>query len=250
MVAQVVTGYVPIANHPRTAQEYGKLGEQIFIPLVQAGVNVKRYMEPLEMTWLHKYVSRFKNPPKPMVADNPAKNTLAYHCVQHQKFAWLLKAAIEDPRPDVFVWLDYGIGHVPGVTPVVIGDYLDYVIKNPTELSIPGCWPTTNYQNFDWQTPCWRFCGGVLAVPRQCVHKLHKAVKTAALAHIDHAKTVEWEVNTLARAEIKGLLPPKTRWYQADHNETMFTGVSNGLASGGGGSGPAPVAPAASGGGA
>jgi len=30
-----------------------------------------------------------------------------------------------------------------------------------------------------------------------------------------------------ARAEIKGLLP-KHRWYQADHNATMFTGVANG----------------------
>lgn len=230
MGIQVVTGYVPIPGHPRSAEEYGKLGEKIFIPLVQAGVNVKRYMEPLDACWLHKYVNRFKTKPEPSVADNPAKNTLAYHIVQHQKFAWLLKAAIEDPRPDTFVWLDYGIGHVPGVTPVVVGDFLDKLVaKPPEQVTIPGCWPKTgglrSGSGVDFRIPCWRFCGGVLVVPRQKVHKLYKAVKTAALKHIDLTKNVEWEVNTLARVELASQHP--IRWYQADHNETMFTGYPN-----------------------
>ncbi len=218
---QVVTGYVPLKNFPRSAAEYGKLGEELFVPLVTAGVNVKRYMEPVDMCWLHKFVSRFKEPPYPSVADNPAKNTLAYHIVQHQKFAWLLKAAIEDPRPDAYVWLDYGIGHLDGVTPVVVGDFLDQVLANPHEaVSVPGCWPR-DPANIDLRTPCWRFCGGIMVVPRPLVHKLYKAVKTAALKHIEMTKNVEWEVNTLARAEIAGRVP--IRWYQADHNATMFT---------------------------
>lgn len=225
MVAvQVVTGYTPIINHPRSAAEYGKLGEDLFVPLVQAGVNVKRYMEPLEMSWLHKYVSRYNERPTPSVADNPAKNTLAYHCVQHQKFAWLLKAAIEDPRPDTYVWLDYGVGHVPGVTADVVATFLKSIRED--DFAIPGCWPK-DPDRVDFRTPCWRFCGGVLVVPRRRVHKLYKAVKTAALKHIDLTKNVEWEVNTLARAELAGQLP--ARWYQADHNETLFTGYANGL---------------------
>jgi hypothetical protein len=219
---QVVTGYIPIQGHPRTAEEYGKLGEKIFIPLVQAGVNAKRYMAPIEDCWLHKYVSRFKTPPAHSVADNPAKNTLAYHIVQHQKFGWLLKAAIEDPRPDVYVWLDYGIGHVPGVEPVVIGDFLDKIGRGIEDrVHIPGCWPK-DPEKVDFRYPCWRFCGGVVVVPRRRVHKLYKAIKTAALKHIDLTKNVEWEVNTMARAELANTVP--FRWYQADHNETMFTG--------------------------
>lgn len=230
MGAQIVTGYVPIKGHPRTAEEYGKLGQDLFVPLVTAGVNVKRYMEPLDTCWLHKYVDRFKqNPPYPSAADNPAKNTLAYHIVQHQKFAWLLKAAIEDPRPDTYIWLDYGIGHVPGVTPVVIGDFLDKVIANPPDrVTIPGCWPK-DAERVDLRTPCWRFCGGVMVVPRKLVHKFYKAAKTAALRHIDATKNVEWEVNTLARVELANTVP--MRWYQADHNETMFTGYDDGLKS-------------------
>lgn len=225
MGAQVVTGYVPIPGHPRTAAEYGKLGEEIFIPLVQAGVNCKKYMEPLEMCWLHKYVDRFKTKPTPSTADNAAKNTLAYHIVQHQKFAWLLKAAVEDPRPDTFIWLDYGIGHVPGVTSVEVGDLLDKVIANPPDkVTIPGCWPK-DADKVDFRYPCWRFCGGLLVVPRQRIHKLYKAVKTAALKHIDLTNNVEWEVNTLARVELASQVP--INWYQADHNETMFTGYPN-----------------------
>lgn len=222
---QVVTGYVPIPGHPRTAEEYGKLGEEVFIPLVQNGVNAKKYMEPIEMCWLHKYVTRFKEKPAPSVADNPAKNTLAYHIVQHQKFAWLLKAAIEDPRPDVYVWLDYGVGHVPGVTANVVWDFLERVKAATVEkVTIPGCWPK-DPEKIDLRYPCWRFCGGVLVVPRLRVHKLYKAVKTAALRHIDMTKNVEWEVNTLARVEQANQVP--IRWYQADHNETMFTEFPN-----------------------
>lgn len=226
---QVVTGYVPISNHPRTAKEYGELSEKVFGPLAGAGVPIKRYMEPVQATWLWKYISRGKRLPSSSTHDNPAKNTLEYHCVQHQKFGWLLKAAIEDPRPDTYVWIDFGIGHVPGVDAHVIWDFLQKIKSG--DLAIPGCWdmkPENVVINPLW--PCWRFCGGVMVVPRARVHKLFKAIKGTALEHVDNTKNVEWEVNTMARAEKMGRLP-KFRWYQADHNETMFTGYTNGLSS-------------------
>jgi hypothetical protein len=222
MDLQVVTGYVPLKNHPRSAGEYGALGEKVFAPLAENGVNIRRYMERYQDTWLWKYVSRGKVSPSHSVHDNPAKNTLGYHCVQHQKFGWLLKAAIENPKIDTFVWIDYGIGHLPGVDSRVVWDFLLQV--KPGDLAIPGC-HDLDPQNVAVSDffPCWRFCGGVLVVPRERVHKLYKAVKGTALEHIDKTRNVEWEVNTLARAEIAGRLP-KFRWYQADHNASMFTG--------------------------
>lgn len=224
---QVVTGYVPIVGHPRSSKEYGELGESVFGPLAAAGVNIKRYMEHVDQTWLWKHVNRAKRPPSHSVHDNPQKNSLAYHCVNHQKFGWLLKAAIQDPRPETYVWIDYGVGHVPGVDCHVIWDFLQKIA--PKDLAIPGChdMDPANVIVNDFY-PCWRFCGGVLVVPRDRVHKLYKAVKGTALDHIATARNVEWEVNTLARAEKEGRLP-KFRWYQADHNETMFTGYDNGL---------------------
>lgn len=227
MVAQVVTGYVPIPKHPRSAEEYGALGEKIFAPLASAGVNIKRYMETYQETWMWKYVSRSKVPPTHSVHDNPAKNTLPYHCVQHQKFGWLLKAAIANPTADPFVWIDYGIGHVPGVDAHVIWDFLQQV--KPGDLALPGCWDMApeNVVVNDY-FPCWRFCGGVMVVSRDRVHKLYKAIKGTALDHINRTGNVTWEVNTMAEAEKEGRLP-KFRWYQADHNETMFTGYAPGI---------------------
>ena len=222
MATQVVTGYVPIQGHPRTAEAYGEQGEKIFGPLAAACVPIKRYLETVDMCWLHKYLVRFKTPPTHSVGDNASKNSLAYHCVQHQKVAWLLKAVIHDPRPDMYVWIDYGIGHVPGVTTDVIWDFLQVVDKSPGELALPGCWQKENVMLTD-DFPCWRFCGGVMVVPRQLVHKFYKAVKGTALDHVDKTKNVTWDVNTLAEAEQTNRLP-KVRWYQADHNETMFTG--------------------------
>jgi len=218
---QVVTGYVPISGHPRSAVEYGKLGEDIFRPLSAAGVYVRPYYEKLSDCWLWKYMQSIKTPTTHSAGDNPAKNTLAYHCVQHQKFGWLLKAAIQNPKPDTLVWIDYGIGHVPGVTAAVILDFLGKIKDN--DFAIPGCWEKQNAFNNDlW--PCWRFCGGVLVVPRPVVHTLYKTVKRSVREHLIQTKNVTWEVNTLARIEP---ILPHLRWYKADHNETMFTGYNH-----------------------
>lgn len=219
---EVVTGYVPIQGHPRTAAQYGAFGEVLFKPLSGATM-VRPFYETLDMCWLWKYVGNRKNVSH-SAGDNSAKNSLAYHCVQHQKFAWLLKAAIEKPQIDTFVWIDYGIAHIPGITPEIVYDFIKKVEGHPGDFAIPGCHdmhPDNIIVNDYF--PCWRFCGGVLVVPRDRVHKLYKAIKRTALTHIDKTRNVTWEVNTMAEAEKTKVLP-KFRWYQADHNATMFTG--------------------------
>lgn len=214
---QVVTGYVPINRHPRSAAEYGRLGEAIFPELARAGVSVRPFYETLGECWLWKRVQTSYSSITHSEGDNPAKNTRAYHCVQHQKFAWLLKAAIENPLPTTFVWIDYGIGHVPGVTAAVILDFLRKIEED--DFAIPGCWRKENtVLNDSW--PCWRFCGGVMVVPRAQVLPLFQAVKRDVHSHLRDTSNLSWEVNTLAR--IEATIP--VRWYEADHNQTMFTG--------------------------
>jgi hypothetical protein len=210
---KVVTGYIPIANHPRTPQEYGALGEQ----LKQLKAPVQPHYGVVTSTWLYQMIAALPFEPVWAVSDNPHKNTLAYHCVQHQKFQWLYDAMKMDAAPDVFVWLDYGICHVPGVTPAVINDFLDRVKKR--RLLIPGCTPI---QQIDDEHPCWRFCGGVMVVPRKYVQDLKNLMQAITMLHLNVTKKVTFEVNTLARAEQAGKVP--IEWYAADHNETMFTG--------------------------
>lgn len=154
--------------------------------------------------------------------DNPAKNTYAYHCANHQKTEWLCIEAFDaDPAIDTLVWIDYGIFHVPGVNATDIADFIQRVAQlDDSDIHIPGCWGP-NYTVSD-ETPCWRFCGGVMVVSRQQAPLLDKEYKIKTMRNIKRTKNVTWEVNDLARLERYTHLPIK--WYKADHNETLFTG--------------------------
>lgn len=220
---KLVTGYIPIQGHPRSAKEYGELGADLFSKLdcVAGDFSIHPFYETVGETWLAKDIQSL---PQPIAdglthstADNPAKNSLAYMCVIHQKFAWLLKAAIADPSPETFVWVDYGIGHVPGVTVGVVNAFMAAV--DPNDFAIPGCWEREGLVISDF-FPCWRFCGGLIVVPRDKVYKLYKTIKNNVQQHMFKTNNISWEVNTLARAEPN--LPP-IRWYKADHDQTMFT---------------------------
>lgn len=215
---KVVTGYIPIAGHPRDATEYGALGEK----LRELKVPVQPFYANVTSTWLYTMIEHLPFGPTWSVADNPQKNTLPYHCVQHQKFQWLFDAANMDPEPDTFIWLDYGICHVPGVTPGVINDFLARVRRS--DFAIPGCWPRSDIRD---DVPCWRFCGGLLIVPRSSISALKNLVQVMALLHASATKNITWEVNTLARVDQTDKLP--IRWYKADHDQTMFTNYENGL---------------------
>jgi hypothetical protein len=211
----VVTGYVPIANHPRSAEEYGRLGE--LFGKIDCGAwncTLFPFYEQVEDTWLAEYLAGDKNITH-STGDNPQKNSLAYHCVNHQKFGWLVKAAMQYPA-DTYIWMDYGIGHLPGVTPAVIQKFLEAVELD--DFAIPGCWEREGLV-IDDLSPCWRFCGSLFIVPKNKVHELYRGVKRTLFAHLNKTHNVPWEVNTLALAEPS--LPP-IRWYRANHDKSMF----------------------------
>lgn len=216
---KVVTGFIPIAN-PRSAATYWELGARLLGGLT--GPVVARFPN-IEDTWLYRWL---KNSGRlehvnHSVQDNPTKNTLEYHCVQHEKFQWLAEAHASDiSGADLLVWIDYGILHVPGVTTQIIKDYLAR-LTDTGEIMIPGCWDKNREISSDF--PCWRFCGGLMVVPTKLAPHLLEAVKYTAQDHITLTGNVEWEVNTLARVELDN--PKAFHWYEADHNETMFTGL-------------------------
>ncbi len=214
MKTRLVTGYVPIPGHPRTAAEYGELGEKL------SGVPVRKkaYYMRVEDTWLHKFVRGLTHATASSAYDNPAKNTLGYHCVNHQKTSWLVQAADEDEDADVLVWVDYGIFSLPGVTNQAIFEFIEKL--DDKAIYAPGCWDKAPVES---AFPCWRFCGSMLAVPRKYVDALDYAVRCEARQHIGKTKNVEWEVNTWARVEARNKLP--FHWYKADHNVSMFNNL-------------------------
>jgi hypothetical protein len=217
-----ITAYVPIPNHPRSADEYHHLA----VPLHNLAFEVPLLsrMEKLENCWLYQYIEEFFGmPPKGLthsVSDNPKKNTLAYHIVQAQKTEFLVDAAEAiGMQPDVYVWIDYGIFHVPGVTPQIIKEFL-FRARNEQAIAIPGCWDED--YTYDGHQPCWRFCGGVMVVPRKYVAALDAAMKHEYAYWLRERKHVSWEVNMLAQVERHHLDLP-IWWYKADHDASIFT---------------------------
>lgn len=213
----VVTGFVPIPGHPRAASKYLELGRRL-TEIKQAPVQV--FQQDLDDTWLHKLIARHPSPITHAIADNPAKNTIAYHCVQHQKTAWMVEGAALWPDADVIVWIDYGILHLPDVTVAMIDDMLTRA-RTETQIAMPGCWPSTNLERIDLSYPCWRFCGGAVVCHRAHLARFDQMVREDVEDRIRRTRHVSWEVNTWARVEARGELP--IRWYAADHNRTMFT---------------------------
>jgi hypothetical protein len=214
----VISGYVEIPDHPRGPHDYRALGQQLEAAVEAAGVPmVVADHQKVEDTWLARYLNKPANITH-SIADNPEKNTLAYHCVQHEKFVWIAQASEAEPA-DVIVWVDYGILHVSGITAAVIQKYLQCAGDYGSAVTLPGCWPRTDLiaPNF----PCWRFCGGLIAVPRPLVKTFTRGATATAIRHIETTRNVEWEVNTLARFEQTGLVPMS--WYRADHDATMFS---------------------------
>lgn len=211
---KLVTAYVPIPNHPRSPKEYGELGEQL------SGVPVPKrcYYDQLPNLWMSKYVNKLPFTPRASEHDNPQKNTLAYHAVQHQKSSWLVQAADEDPEADVLVWVDYGIFRLPGVTNQAIYEFMEKL--DDDAIYAPGCWQP---KVVEASYPCWRFCGSVLAVPRKLVDQFDYACRVAARQHVSATKNVEWEVNTWARVEGKAKFP--IHWYKADHDVSLFNNL-------------------------
>jgi len=228
-IVKVVSGFIEIPDHPRGSADYRALGAGLIDALgPYEGLIFDSDQNKVEGTWLAQYLRSGQNITH-SVADNPAKNTLAYHCVQHEKLAWLAGAAEGDvlgaasnaTRPaDTYVWIDYGILHVPGVTAAVIRSFLDRISSFGASVLMPGCWPRREVPH---DIPCWRFCGGLIVVPRPLLKLFVRVAQATAVRQIMSTRNVEWEVNTLARVELLDQVP--ITWYEADHDQTMFTGA-------------------------
>jgi hypothetical protein len=216
MSVLAVTGFIPIPGHPRTREKYEELGKL----LLAADIPVMQLDCALDDCWLHQYLQEqyasgeFTH----SVADNPAKNSVAYHVVQAQKSELLAVAAKLVPTK-VLVWIDLGIFHLSGVTPQVVQDFIGRA-DDELAIAIPGCW-NPNYE-YDDRYPCWRFCGGLMVMPCKYAAAFDYEMKAEYKRHLRETNNLSWEVNTLARLERRGTSLP-LQHYRANHDASMFT---------------------------
>jgi hypothetical protein len=219
MTAAVVTSFIPIPDHPRSMEEYARLAA----PLLNMPIHMLDLVIKLEDCWLFEYLEeRFPDMKgfTHSVADNSAKNSLMYHIVQAQKTELLATATMIDRVSDVFIWVDYGILGLPGVTVDIIREFVQRA-ANEQAIVVPGCWDKGEFEYRD-DYPCWRFCGGVMIVPRDYAYQFHIAMRNEYIRWLNVTGNISWEVNTLARLEKRDLAMPLW-WYKADHDSSIFT---------------------------
>ena len=214
---RVVTGIVDIPDHTRSRAEYDKLFERLVGSL---GDHVPAVFEAsVRDLWMTPFIEKIARgySINHSVGDNPQKNSMEYHCVQHAKLDWLEQAAERDTDADTFIWVDYGIMRLPGFDGTLLTEFLSRVKQN--DLAIPGCWEKKEVVD---HYPCWRFCGSMFIVPREDIIPLNKTFKAVTRLYVRAMRNVTWEVNDLARMELAHV-GPHIRWYSADHNARMLT---------------------------
>ena len=94
---KVVTGFVQIPNHPRKEEIYVDLGNRL---KSATGVRpIKAFYYDVKDLWLTQFIERLPPMEPPLrwaQADNPAKNSLEWHAVQHQKIEWLGEPKLDE----------------------------------------------------------------------------------------------------------------------------------------------------------
>jgi hypothetical protein len=219
MKTRVVTGYVRVENSLRPPAEYQKLGQKLSDAI--SDWPLACYYEYVPDLWLTKFIESLPPMEPPLTwskGDNEVKNTLEYHCINHQKFKWLERACNEDQESDTFIWVDYGIMHQPGLNAENVRSFLRRIRKD--DFAFPGCWPATREPISD-DYPSWRFLGSLMIVPREHMRRLVECTYAMTRLHVRLMKKVTFEVNTMVRVE-PYLNGTGFRWYEADHNASML----------------------------
>ena len=227
----IVTGCSPLAGHPRPTATYLELGRRLLrIPVrkvvwtsAEIGAELGRehraagfnaFPPSDDRFWIH---DALRGLPYSVASQDPAKDTLGYHAIQHQKTQWLERTSRES-ESDILVWIDFGIFHLPDITEDLILDFVGSVRDDA--IAIPGCRPRSDRIVLDH--PSWRFCGAVLVCPRPLAPSLHGECVDALRGIVAFHRKVSWEVNTWAVAEMAGRLPIR-QYHATTHDKRMLT---------------------------
>lgn len=204
----IVTGYVRLDSPHRSHAAYLELGQR----LLGIGLPTVCYHQPLAECWLARHHEALG-----ALVDQGGKDSLAYHCVQHEKSQWLARSA-RHREPGTLIWLDYGLLHVQGVTEDAVREFYRHVDDHPpTQVTMPSCWPLNTPVADD--RPCWICAGGVVVMPTWAADWWHReCVATATRGQ------PTWEVNTWAK--VARQYPQQVRLYQANHDATLLTGIA------------------------
>jgi len=172
----IVTGFIPLPGHPKS-NRYLELGQRLLdlgLPTdlyttagvadnLVVGPNVMQRYTALNSCWVLPLAEQHKPDLPP--TDNPTKDTVAFHTVQLQKSRWLAWSS-QERAANTFVWIDFGILHVPGITEQVILDFYERLRGSKLDkIGMPSIWPMTPSSLIPYTRPNWFCAGGLLVMP-------------------------------------------------------------------------------------
>lgn len=150
---------------------------------------------------------------------HPTKDTKEFFSLMNTKIEFLQKAAaLTDDL--TLIWLDMGILKIATHKERCI-ERLRALHTCPfKKITIPGCW--SHMPVCDVNRVNWRFCGGLLIVPRRFLERFYNHSKNVLTDFCTlPIYKLTWETNVWSVieycAEKENIL-----WYQADHNDSMI----------------------------
>ena len=147
---------------------------------------------------------------------NIQKDTKEYLSLINTKIEFIKKAS-DFVKDDTFIWVDFGIFKIIKDSEGFLHKLKDLHEHTYTNIVLPGCWNAGAHYSND--TVNWRFCGGIIIIPREHIDTFYNHSKSVLIHLCEHYKLV-WEVNVwyiIEHDHAKDII----HWYSADHNDSI-----------------------------
>ena len=229
-----VTAYVRLDSQHRSHDEYvGHVNRLLALGLptvcyldpsavgVMPGPSVTTVPWTLSQCWLRDRLDGVGIPP----SRNFAKDTAAFHTVQHAKPQWIADA-VTHTDAELLVWVDAGIFHLADLKRWHIDAFFKRVARAPRDrVSLASIWPvealSSGVCGIDYQHPQWWIAGGVFVVPRQLAQWWYDEFRREVCDTIAKTGAISWEVNHMA-ALCRDYQERTALWLCEDHDHTLF----------------------------
>ncbi len=224
---KVVSAYCDLGLTLRPSTDFHVLGDR----LVQAcGDRIRVFKDfKFKDCWAYQEFDHDYMPAHPWCPEDRFVNwdeCYRWTLLQHSPCQWVFDAYLEDPTPDVYVWIGYSIMKQGGFTnkPVQehhIAEFLDRLEKYPFDyIPFPGILPKAPVLPHGNN---WRFVGSTLIFPRKYLGRIVYEYKGACREFVRIHRAVPIDLAIWPTVEERGGLP--WRFYQGEYDATQFTGL-------------------------
>jgi hypothetical protein len=231
----LITSFYDIYNKPERFYEYLTLFYEIAAsgipiilftdPNIAQNFNifppsVKVIGTPLETFELYRLGMSYNGELPNRKSDS--KDTKEFLSLMNTKIEFILRASgiCED---DTFIWIDFAILKIVKNKERFINKLKLVNEKSFDKITIPGCWGMG--RSFSVNEVNWRFCGGLLFIPRKHIQSFFNHSKNVLTDFCTlPIYKLTWETNVWSLVEYfacKDII----NWYFADHNDSILLNI-------------------------